>query len=451
MADDTKKPKVGMVESMVQNIPGILAATPEDRKATVTKLVIAFQSSVINYYQIIATVQRNYSDLANAAGNWNVVRFPTVISDNAADAPRVGDSDNGEMSKLVEDHGRLLAEHENLIAERDRLTAEMDRRVAEGVNEEEEKRKRHNRDLTMDGLAAARKEGMVGGRPRVAIGDELEVVLKAYRNQNISASQAYKSLGISKATFYRIVSGGRPDNAISVVSTGEVEKKIVHKIPVNASLQSPQINAPFPVGLLTHAIVSALKKLGPTGGYAFEVARLVAESGYKCRHNGNVKRTVKSYLSILFRKGWIDRHVDDGGRNNRYALKTGSPITIVEPEKPIVLRVISSHAIAVLDVVVKAGVAGARPVDVADELILSKHFPDARSVVRQAVYGIVGWLVKIGVLERQTADVGQRRYRYAMTSAGVAAYNERRAEIYKKTLVEGKSRNDSRATDNNVV
>lgn len=63
---------------------------------------------------------------------------------------------------------------------------------------------------TMAGLAAARRQGRVGGRPSVMDGDKLAAA-KARRAAGQSPTQIAKALGISRASVYRHLAAAKPD------------------------------------------------------------------------------------------------------------------------------------------------------------------------------------------------------------------------------------------------
>jgi DNA invertase Pin-like site-specific DNA recombinase len=65
---------------------------------------------------------------------------------------------------------------------------------------------------TMAGLAAARRQGRVGGRPSVMDGDKLAAA-KARRAAGQSPTQIAEALGISRATVYRVASRHLPREA----------------------------------------------------------------------------------------------------------------------------------------------------------------------------------------------------------------------------------------------
>lgn len=64
-----------------------------------------------------------------------------------------------------------------------------------------------NRERTMAGLAAARAQGRVGGRPRVMDPDKLAAA-RARRANGESPTQIAKALGVSRATVYRYLAAG---------------------------------------------------------------------------------------------------------------------------------------------------------------------------------------------------------------------------------------------------
>lgn len=58
------------------------------------------------------------------------------------------------------------------------------------------------RERTMAGLAAARAQGRIGGRPRVMDSDKLAVARARHANGE-SPTQIATALGVSRATVYR--------------------------------------------------------------------------------------------------------------------------------------------------------------------------------------------------------------------------------------------------------
>jgi DNA invertase Pin-like site-specific DNA recombinase len=56
-----------------------------------------------------------------------------------------------------------------------------------------------------EGIDAAKARGKHLGRPRYQIPSNFEDVVKQWRNEEITAVEAYTNLGMSKATFYRAV------------------------------------------------------------------------------------------------------------------------------------------------------------------------------------------------------------------------------------------------------
>lgn len=61
-------------------------------------------------------------------------------------------------------------------------------------------------DRTMAGLRAARARGKVGGRPRIMPTDARARMAKAlHSDETLSIPECYKSLGVSRSTFYRLV------------------------------------------------------------------------------------------------------------------------------------------------------------------------------------------------------------------------------------------------------
>lgn len=57
-------------------------------------------------------------------------------------------------------------------------------------------------ERTIEGLAAARARGRMGGRPKVA-SKNIELALKMYEDKTCSVSEILKVTGISKATLYK--------------------------------------------------------------------------------------------------------------------------------------------------------------------------------------------------------------------------------------------------------
>ena len=69
-----------------------------------------------------------------------------------------------------------------------------------------------NHERTMAGLEAARRQGWVGGRPRVMDADTLAAA-KARRGAGQSPTQIAKALGISRGSVYRHPAAATPDRS----------------------------------------------------------------------------------------------------------------------------------------------------------------------------------------------------------------------------------------------
>lgn len=65
------------------------------------------------------------------------------------------------------------------------------------------------RERTMAGLVAARARDRIGGRPRALSEDNLSIATTLLANGSITVSQVAARLGVSPATLYRYVPGGR--------------------------------------------------------------------------------------------------------------------------------------------------------------------------------------------------------------------------------------------------
>lgn len=59
-----------------------------------------------------------------------------------------------------------------------------------------------------EGIAVAKAEGRMG-RPEVTLCDDFEAIVREWRERNITAVEAMKRAGMTKATFYRKVKGLR--------------------------------------------------------------------------------------------------------------------------------------------------------------------------------------------------------------------------------------------------
>jgi DNA invertase Pin-like site-specific DNA recombinase len=68
------------------------------------------------------------------------------------------------------------------------------------------------RERTRAGLAAARRVGRTGGRPRSLTEDDLEVARSLLANPDITVSQIADRLGVSPATLYRYIPSARTAN-----------------------------------------------------------------------------------------------------------------------------------------------------------------------------------------------------------------------------------------------
>lgn len=65
------------------------------------------------------------------------------------------------------------------------------------------------RERTVAGLAAARANGRVGGRPRALSEEDVRAASALLSNPSITVAEAAKRLGIAPATLYRYLPGGR--------------------------------------------------------------------------------------------------------------------------------------------------------------------------------------------------------------------------------------------------
>lgn len=65
------------------------------------------------------------------------------------------------------------------------------------------------RERTMAGLSAARSNGRVGGRPRALSERDLAMATTLMANKQITVAQIASQLGVSAATLYRYLPGGR--------------------------------------------------------------------------------------------------------------------------------------------------------------------------------------------------------------------------------------------------
>jgi len=66
-------------------------------------------------------------------------------------------------------------------------------------------------ERTKAGLTAARKMGRVGGRPKSLSEQDLLEAKALLKDKNITVAQVAKRFGVSEATFYRYMPGGRHD------------------------------------------------------------------------------------------------------------------------------------------------------------------------------------------------------------------------------------------------
>jgi DNA invertase Pin-like site-specific DNA recombinase len=68
----------------------------------------------------------------------------------------------------------------------------------------------HLKERTLEGLAAARARGKVGGRPKVMSASDVKAALAMLRDQSISVGDVAEKLGVSRTTLYRsLPEGGR--------------------------------------------------------------------------------------------------------------------------------------------------------------------------------------------------------------------------------------------------
>lgn len=65
------------------------------------------------------------------------------------------------------------------------------------------------RERTLAGLASARARGRVGGRPPALTDTNLDVAKALLRDPSITVEKVAKTLGVSPATLYRHIPGGR--------------------------------------------------------------------------------------------------------------------------------------------------------------------------------------------------------------------------------------------------
>jgi DNA invertase Pin-like site-specific DNA recombinase len=65
------------------------------------------------------------------------------------------------------------------------------------------------RDRTLAGLASARSRGRLGGRPKALSQDDLLAAMALLKDSELSVAQIAERFGVSPATLYRHVPGGR--------------------------------------------------------------------------------------------------------------------------------------------------------------------------------------------------------------------------------------------------
>ena len=70
------------------------------------------------------------------------------------------------------------------------------------------------RERTREGLAAARKRGRVGGRPRVLSERDMTIARTLLADASIPVAEIIRQLGVSPATVYRHLRGGRGGNPV---------------------------------------------------------------------------------------------------------------------------------------------------------------------------------------------------------------------------------------------
>ncbi|MEQ4725012.1 recombinase family protein [Nonomuraea sp. B19D2] len=90
-------------------------------------------------------------------------------------------------------------------------------------------------ERTLDGLAAARAQGRVGGRP-AAVTDDLLAAARARRGRGQSVTQIARELGIGRSTLYRALEDdeppvGQPEAAAPVTSTAAAAPSSAHPEP----------------------------------------------------------------------------------------------------------------------------------------------------------------------------------------------------------------------------
>lgn len=144
------------------------------------KGALGLRSGDVLYIKSLDRLSRNKSDIKNEL-QWfkdNGVRL--MITDMPTSMIKVPDGQDWILDMI----NNILIEVLSSMAEQERITI----------------RKRQR-----EGIDAAKAKGKHLGRPRCVRPDNLDDIISKWRNADLTARQAYKTLGISKSSFYRIV------------------------------------------------------------------------------------------------------------------------------------------------------------------------------------------------------------------------------------------------------
>lgn len=146
-------------------------------RANYEKLVSILQEGDLLYIVSIDRLGRNYAEIQN---QWRMLTKEIGIDICVIDMPLL-DTRNGKdlMGTFIAD---LVLQILSFVAENERINI----------------RKRQEQ-----GIAAAKKRGVLFGRPKAKVPDNFQSIVKAWECGNIKIDEVLKKCKISKSTFYR--------------------------------------------------------------------------------------------------------------------------------------------------------------------------------------------------------------------------------------------------------
>lgn len=146
-------------------------------RANYEKLVSILQEGDLLYIMSIDRLGRNYAEIQN---QWRMLTKEIGIDICVIDMPLL-DTRNGKdlMGTFIAD---LVLQILSFVAENERINI----------------RKRQEQ-----GIAAAKKRGVLFGRPKAKVPDNFQSIVKAWECGNIKIDEVLKKCKISKSTFYR--------------------------------------------------------------------------------------------------------------------------------------------------------------------------------------------------------------------------------------------------------